>query len=148
MAHSLNRRSRLWAGTVFPLYLIGLGWIVFAPGEDASKVTGVVDWVAARLGASGFNEAHAYTVLEFLANIALFVPFGMLMALVFVRLPWWLITTLGCATSITIELIQLALPTRYSTLSDVIANTAGAAAGALLIYFVRRARHQNSRARA
>lgn len=44
----------------------------------------------------------------------------------------------GGATSILIEVVQIALPTRYPTVSDVIANTLGAAVGVVIVVVVRR----------
>ncbi len=125
-----DARLRLAARVLLVPYLVALALIVWLPGEDASRVTGIVatiaEWLSAGLGVS-FDAA--YTPLEFLANIALFVPFGLLLSASAPRLRWWGVTLAGCATSALIECLQILLPTRFPTLSDVIANTAGAAFG-------------------
>jgi len=68
----------------------------------------------------------------------MFMPFGVLVRVAFARLPWWAVLLLGFATTVTIELVQTTLPSRYSTLSDVIANTLGTAAGLLIVWLLSR----------
>ena len=116
-----------------PVYLVALGLIVFLPAPASGGVTGVLGWMAELIGRLGAPVYETYVVLEFLANIALFVPFGLLVAVVFPRLRPLAITALGFATSVTIELVQILLPTRFPTVSDVIANTLGAAIGCLVV---------------
>lgn len=122
------------------VYGVALAWIVFAPGEDAGRVTGLVHELARALGHLGVPFRVGYTVLEFAANVALFVPFGVLVPLVWVRLPWLITASCGAAASILIELVQLTIPSRVSTISDVVANTLGALLGALAVARVRRRR--------
>lgn len=70
-----------------------------------------------------------YVALEFVANIALFVPFGLLIRVAFARLPRWGVAALGFVTTVTIEIVQSAIPGRFSTVSDVVANTLGTLVG-------------------
>lgn len=120
-------------------YTIALALIVWLPGEQASRVTGVVGRVARsladRLDASFL---HTYTALEFLANIALFIPFGLLLALAWSRLKTWHLAVLGLLTSGLIEFVQFFLPTRFPTISDLVANTAGAVIGCLFVRIIGR----------
>ena len=120
-------------------YTLALGWIVFAPAQDAGQVTGIVEvlasWVA---GWSELTPSQAYQPLEFLANVALFIPFGVLWMLVAPRLHPLAVIGAGFATSALIEVVQLALPSRFSTLSDVIANTLGTTMGVALVMLARR----------
>ena len=111
-------------------YLAVLGWIVFAPASDATQVTGIVATLA-RLVADGgiLTFSQAYTVLEFVANVALFVPFGVLWSLAAPRLRPMAVVALGLAISCGIELVQLLLPSRVPSVSDIVANTLGAALG-------------------
>ena len=88
-----------------------------------------------------------YRKIEFVANILLFVPFGVILTL---RLPrcWWLLAAVIAATvSSAVELAQgLFLPQRVPTWSDIVANTSGAFLGALLVLFVwRLLRHRTLR---
>jgi glycopeptide antibiotics resistance protein len=125
-------RIALAARVMLAPYLAVLFWIVFAPAEDAGRVTGVVALAAQLLAGIGIPFDLSYLVLEFLANVALFLPLGALLAVAFARLPWWAIVGIGFVTSVAIELVQLGLPSRFSTVSDVVANTLGTALGLLL----------------
>lgn len=87
------------------VFLVVLGWIVFPPAGDASRVTGVVAWAADVAHAWGIPRDAVYTTLEFLSNVALFVPFGVLGVLSFKRVTWWTIGVLGLGTSVLIELV-------------------------------------------
>ena len=74
-----------------------------------------------------------YARVEFSANVVLFVPLGLLLALLFGARWWWCAILLCVALSSAIELSQLAfLPERLASLGDVIANSSGGVIGALL----------------
>jgi len=124
----------------FAAYLLAVLLITWLPSEEAGKVTGIVDAIAGMLVPLGIPFDIGYSTLEFLANIALFLPLGALHVLAWHRLPWWTAALGGFALSAVIELVQIVLPTRYSTVSDVIANSMGALVGALLVVAVRRIR--------
>ncbi|HEU5223263.1 MAG TPA: VanZ family protein [Candidatus Lumbricidophila sp.] len=66
---------------------------------------------------------------EILANIVLFVPVGVLFALVFGRRLWWLAMLAAVALTATIEVLQIPMPDRISDPRDLVANTAGAVIG-------------------
>ena len=68
---------------------------------------------------------------EFTANILLFVPLGALLRWTFPRATWVGATVLGAGMSFAIEVLQMWTP-RVSDPRDVVANTLGALAGALL----------------
>lgn len=142
MTSSIAPRVRLRSAARVLLlpYLIALGLIVWLPGQDAEAVTGIVATLARVLDGWGLAFEVGYPVLEFTANIALFVPFGVLVALAWPTLPAWVVIAAGGATSILIETVQLALPTRFSTVSDVVANTLGAAVGCLAVAWLGRRR--------
>ena len=123
-------RLAVTARVLLPIYLLVVAFIVFSPADDSG--TGFLDRLGELLG------EPAYVALEFTANIAMFVPFGVLVRVAFARLPWWAVLLLGFATTVTIELVQTTLPSRYSTLSDVIANTLGTAAGLLVVWLLSR----------
>ena len=125
-----STRLAVTARVLLPIYLLVVAFIVFSPADDSG--TGFLDRLGELLG------EPAYVALEFTANIAMFVPFGVLVRVAFARLPWWAVLLLGFATTVTIELVQTTLPGRYSTLSDVIANTLGTAAGLLIVWLLSR----------
>ncbi len=81
-----------------------------------------------------------YDVVDFAANILFFVPIGLLGALLLPRRVWWLSMPIGLALSAALELGQaFFLPQRYASWTDVLANTLGAALGALLGFATRQA---------
>ncbi len=74
-----------------------------------------------------------YPQVEFLANVAMFVPLGLLVAVLFGLRRWAFAVLLCFGVSSLIETAQFFfLPGRYGTVDDVIANTLGALVGALL----------------
>ena len=129
----LASRVAVLARVLLPSYLAIVFLIVFSPSGGETQVTGLVAWVVTRIDELHTAYESAYVVLEILANVAMFVPFGVLAWLAFARPRWWLVVLFGFATTVTIELVQATMPTRYSTVSDVIANTLGAAIGVFLV---------------
>lgn len=121
-------------------YAIVLGLIVWLPASAASKVTGIAFRIARYVSVhADIPLGLSYTVFEFLANIALFVPLGLLLVAAWPRANAWVVLLLGYSSSGTIELVQTLLPSRFPTLSDVIANTIGTAIGCLIArMFVQR----------
>jgi glycopeptide antibiotics resistance protein len=82
--------------------------------------------------------SEAYFVIEFWANVALYVPLGLLALLISTRIRWWHVVALAFAASTSFEVLQAGLrPARTAALSDVVANTLGAAIGAAIFVSVR-----------
>jgi glycopeptide antibiotics resistance protein len=72
-----------------------------------------------------------YAFVERSANVVLFVPLGLFVALLLPRRRWWIAALTGLAVSGAIETAQLLLlPARFATLDDVAMNTTGALLGA------------------
>lgn len=75
-----------------------------------------------------------YELADALMNVAVFVPLGMLIPLVLARPAWWKVITIAVATSVTIEMAQLAVQGLFrgghiADVSDLICNAAGGALG-------------------
>jgi VanZ family protein len=68
---------------------------------------------------------------EFVANILLFVPLGLLIRLALPRSTWLGATVLGGLVSVAVEVLQVWTP-RVSDPRDIVANTLGTLVGALL----------------
>ncbi|KTR93360.1 hypothetical protein NS220_12860 [Microbacterium testaceum] len=86
-----------------------------------------------------------FDVVEFTANVGMFVPLGILVLAWGGR--WWLGILTGVLASTVIETAQLLfLPTRVADVRDVAANTLGAAIGAGIAVLLGRhaARSQDS----
>lgn len=120
----------LVAGAV--AYVVGLAVLVGGPWGSALNRFTVACYVLFRYDwpvAPDWVLPEHYGVL---LNVLLFVPFGAL----FVRLtgrPWWVATAVAAAGSLVIEAVQWRWLDRQGTWSDVAANTAGAAIGALAV---------------
>ncbi|MDQ0372105.1 VanZ family protein [Cellulomonas humilata] len=125
-------RTRL----LFALYLVGLArvtlWPELADDDGFDLVHTILEWL------DSLGIGLTYSLTEFLANIALFVPFGILVSLLLPRRPAWLVVALGLATSAAIELAQLLfLPHRVADVRDLVANTLGTAVGVGILLVTR-----------
>jgi glycopeptide antibiotics resistance protein len=131
-----SRPLLLAAGAyVSALALIGL-WSTPVDRDVAVVDLAPVAWMIEHLG---LEPQQGYAVIEFTANIALFVPLGVLMLLWWRQRSWWHATAVAFATSLTIEVLQqLVRPERYASAQDVVANTLGGTIGGLLIVAGRR----------
>ena len=117
-------------------YLVLLAWTVlwkleipFA-GDGSERQVKLVPFVAtARAGASA--------PVEVLANILLFVPFGVYLRLLAPSARWWRLAGVVAGTSLLFEVGQYSLAVGRSDLSDVAANTAGGVLGLGLVGLVR-----------
>jgi glycopeptide antibiotics resistance protein len=111
-------------------YLTALAAITFWPTPVDRQAAGLIQRALAKLHTWGAPSWVNYGMVEWLANVALFVPFGLLVAWMLPRGRAWLAVPLAFAASAVIELGQLAfLSERFATPMDVLANTLGAAAG-------------------
>jgi len=124
--------GRRATAVIFAVYLAGVARLTLWPEpfgpETVDAVQRAVVWLTAR------GLPFTYGVVEALANVALFVPFGLLAGLLVSRRRWWVVLTAGCATSALIETIQLLfLPTRVATVQDVVLNALGTALGLLVL---------------
>jgi glycopeptide antibiotics resistance protein len=129
---------------MFAVYLVAVGFVVWSPQPESGSgvLANVVRWL---VSFSGLPYGPTYDTLEVAANVVMFVPFGVLAMTAYRWMRVWSTTLAGLVTSGIIEGVQLFLPTRYSTVSDLIANTAGALLGALLVAGVRRHRDRSQR---
>lgn len=105
----------------------GLAFITLGPQPMSSDGWGTT-LLGVVTGRPGVDWASDH-VLEFGANIALFVPVGVVLVLVFGRRRWWLAIIVAALGTAGIELAQQVLASRISSPLDVVANTSGAAIG-------------------
>lgn len=86
-----------------------------------------VRWMVDHLG---MTPAQGYTLVEFSANVALFVPLGALAITLLPGMRWRWCVLLGLIVSAAVEIAQdLALPNRTASPRDVLANGIGVALG-------------------
>lgn len=126
-------RGRVAARVALVGYLLFVGFTVWLPAAVSSKVTGLVGVMARWVAEAGVAPYQpSAVVLEILANVALFVPVGLLLPFAWPRLRLWQVTLAGGLLSVVIESVQGLMPSRFPTLSDVIANTTGTFLGAVI----------------
>jgi len=131
----------------FAAYLAAVLVVTLWPSPQSTDAPG---WATATLGfLQGLGIPLTLPVLEALANVVMFGPFGVLGvpllrgvtarrrgAALGVRRAVGVATLAGCALSVAIELTQNLLPGRVPTVQDVVMNTAGALLGAVLVALV------------
>jgi glycopeptide antibiotics resistance protein len=114
------------------VYLVALAIIALSP---MSPIRGLD--LSQELDAAGFGWV-TYTQLESFANVVLFVPFGLLIALLVPTKWWWLVMVALIAVAGCIELGQaLFLPGRVPSIDDVLANSTGGIAGVVAAGVIR-----------
>jgi len=83
-------------------------------------------------------QAGASAPLEIIANIALFIPFGVYLGLLAPSWSWWKWTGALIGASLVLEATQHLISTGSFDTTDVIVNTAGGLVGLGLLALVRR----------
>lgn len=113
-------------------YLLALAFIAFWPSPVDQGIDVINSWPVRLLESTlGLSRPQGYDLVQFAANVVLFVPLGWL-AVALTRARWWQVALLGFLLSSGIEVGQALLrPDRFATVSDVVANTLGTAVGAL-----------------
>lgn len=114
-------------------YLLFIGFTVWLPANVSAKVTGLVGLMARWVSEAGIAPYYqSAVVFEFLANVALFVPVGFLLPFAWSRLRLWQVVLIGALMSGLIESVQGLMPSRFPTISDVIANSLGTLVGGVI----------------
>ncbi|NJI60620.1 VanZ family protein [Microbacterium oxydans] len=114
-------------------YLLFIGFTVWLPANVSAKVTGLVGVMARWVSDAGIAPYYqSAVVFEFLANVALFVPVGFLLPFAWSRLRLWHVVLIGALMSGLIESVQGLMPSRFPTISDVIANSLGTLVGGVI----------------
>ena len=114
-------------------------YLVLAP-DGAVPDLAVTSLTGTLAGAGAPGWVADDDVVQFVLNVALFVPPVLLAALLAERVPWWGWLLIGLLVSGVVETIQaLFLADRTPEVADLVANTLGAGLGAALARVVRRA---------
>ncbi|MET4781971.1 VanZ family protein [Glaciihabitans sp. UYNi722] len=143
-------RRHPFLSLVTVVYLAVVGWITLGP-QPVNSGNGAWLWRLLR-----FFSGHeltswlTYARVEFLANVAMFIPIGLFFLLLFGRRLWFVGILAGVALTVAIEGAQLFIPGRVSDVRDLIANSLGATIGVLAALIVtapkaRRLRRERER---
>lgn len=127
----LKNRS-LWRAVLAAMLAL-LGLVAFWPSPVDEPVQGTLAAFLDFLHRHGIPGWFNYKFVEASANVALFVPLGLVGELAFPEKRWWHIGAFGLLISACMELGQLLfLHNRFASPLDLVTNTGGAVIGALL----------------
>ncbi|MEU4015252.1 VanZ family protein [Microbacterium sp. NPDC028030] len=127
-----RRFTRAWALVLAIPFLAGLAALTLTPSRIEQAMPNLLDVVLGVAHRLGWNSLD-FTRLEIIANILVFVPVGILAFVLLPRRVWLLALLAGPVLSVAIETAQrVALPHRAATVTDVLANSTGAAVGVAL----------------
>ncbi len=113
-------------------YLVFLAWVTLTPQAYAAEHIAIIYRVLAVLHRHGHLMSIDDSRLEFLANIALFVPVGMFLLLLFGTRLWWVALGASFGMTTAIEIAQRSIPGRVPDERDLLANGLGAIIGVLV----------------
>jgi glycopeptide antibiotics resistance protein len=113
-------------------YLAFVGWVTLTPRSEAPTQSELVLRVLARLQRNEHLGWLTDDRAEYLANIALFVPVGLFLLLLFGSRFWWVALLAAVTMTSFIETVQKVIPGRVSDERDIAANTLGAVIGVLV----------------
>lgn len=109
-------------------------WTTLRAAPYGSDIASVLDRVLAWFAERPSTAWITFDRLEFGANVAMFVPLGVIAVLWFGVRGWWAAPIIGALASATIEGLQATLlDTRVADVRDVVANTLGSVIGMCLM---------------
>jgi glycopeptide antibiotics resistance protein len=120
-------------------YVAFVGWVTLTPQPKVPDPNSFEQQLIRIILAVPPFHWLGYSALEFTANIGMFIPVGVLLALLLPTRRWWVPVLIGLGMTVTIETAQLFIPGRFSDLRDVVANTAGTAIGVAIMGIIRTA---------
>lgn len=126
--------ARIVLAILTAIYAWLVGWTTLRAAPYGSDIASGLDrlllWFAERPSTAWIT----FDRVEFGANVAMFVPLGVIAVLWFGVRGWWAAPIIGALASGTIELLQaLLLDTRVADLRDIVANTLGSFLGMCLM---------------
>ena len=133
-------------------YMGFVGLVTLTPSASAPIPVGLAVRVLDAFHRRGYFEVLTVERVEFLANIAMFVPIGVFLLLLVGAERWFVALFLPFFLTAFIETAQRGIPGRVSDPRDVLANTMGGIAGVVLAMIltlpatVRRHRRKRERA--
>lgn len=134
----MNRRPLRFVAIAYAALVL---WATIGPTPwrttSGSQLEGGIlnpdSWTAPVTWTTGYLSEMAF-------NVAIFIPVGVLAALLIPRRRWPLALFAGLAFTTVIELVQVPEPHRISDPRDLVMNTAGAVFGVLLVLTARMVR--------
>jgi glycopeptide antibiotics resistance protein len=134
---------RLVIISVFSIYLADVFWntvslsIFIMPLQLRGNINLVPILGIIKMADAMIQSSNPWSFINLFGNLALFIPFGFLLPIVFPKInAIWKIFLAGLCLSLTIEIWQLFLP-RASDVDDLILNITGALVGYLIFLLIR-----------
>jgi len=137
-----TRTSAVVARVLLAGVVLLLAYAVLLPSNDHEGLR-LIERVSLQIAGLGLPHAPVFWAVETTANVAMFVPLGVLLPIALQREDRraLILTVLaGGLLSAAIELSQMLIPGRVSDMKDIVTNTLGALVGVLLVVVVRRLR--------
>ncbi|CAN5170498.1 hypothetical protein BH09ACT2_BH09ACT2_19420 [soil metagenome] len=126
-------------------YLAIVGWITLGP-QPINTGNGYWLWRALRFFSNHDSTRWlTYDRVEFLANLAMFVPIGIFFVLLFGRRLWFMSVISGVLLTVAIEFAQRFIPGRVSDVRDLVANSLGTVVGVLVALLLTQAKARRLR---
>jgi VanZ family protein len=113
-------------------YLAFVAWVTLTPAALTSEHISIIYRVLDALHRRGYLLSIDDAEMEFLANVALFVPVGVFLLLLFGTRLWWVALVASFAMTAFIEAAQRSIPGRVPDERDLVANGLGALIGVLV----------------
>ncbi|MBH0055255.1 MULTISPECIES: VanZ family protein [unclassified Salinibacterium] len=125
-------------------YLAVVAWLTLSP-QAPDQRDGPLWQLAVFLDRFSATQWLTFNDLEFVANIALFVPLGLFFVLLVGKRRWWLALALAVVLTSGIEWVQQFIPSRVSDVRDIVSNSLGATIGVVVTLSVAAARERARR---
>lgn len=122
-------------------YLAIVAWLTLSP-QAPDQRDGPLWRFALFLDRFSATQWLTFNDLEFVANIALFVPLGLFFVLLVGKRQWWLAIGLAVGLTAGIEWVQQFIPSRVSDPRDILSNSLGATIGVVITLSVAAVRHR------
>ena len=144
-----TRARRIVALWLLGIFLVGGALLLLWPSRVDRMLRGSLDALLERLREAGLGDLFRYGVVEFAGNILLFIPLGIVLALLLPRGRRWIAPTVCLVLSLAAELAQaMFLPNRQADPTDVLANSLGGLIGTVLVVLILRRRERRDTGRA
>ncbi len=137
--HPARLRAQLRALVPYALaaYTLLVLAVTLWPEAPDKPVTKQIRTVIDKAHEAGAPPRLGYNLIEYSANFFLFLPIGILLAILLTPKLWWFAPVVGMTLTFAIEFIQSNMPGRHASHMDVLYNTLGTLGGALIVVAAR-----------
>ena len=119
------------------VYLAALATLTLTASPIGDRAFSLLGRLVAILQGHPRTDWVGYSLVEFVANIVVFVPLGLLVALIVGRRHWLMVIMTGLLASCWIELAQgIWIGDRVADARDIASNTLGTALGVVIALLV------------